>query len=295
MKFCYAMSSGPMSIRTLSNIEIVVYMTALSVEYLHLLSQKAVLYGDGASINLLNAIEWDEVYEIAVDRDTFPDTAYAAAKIYALEKMSIDDIYIDFDVFIKRQRCINQLQNIKCDLLTQYEYFADTDKFSALLNATQYLNSLGITKVADPLSVKGYNSGLIKFGNEKLKAQYIELYKSFYKVHKDTLDINKEDDLILDTYVEEHGLFTIGNQVDQEGKLLFDSRTLIGSIDKNVNFGPVQQLAAEYGYEHLCGQKLNFLPKIKAELGNLNRQKYNQINETLASLSGLLINKYLNE
>lgn len=284
MNFCHSFYSKPVLTKGLIDLESVIWLSSLSVRHLQLLGQRVVLYADKLGIELLKpVVPYDEFIEIEIP-DYVPSDCYAVAKFMALEKMNLDDIHIDNDVFIKTSRCIELITDNGADVVTQLIYKAGMKDHEQLLNAINYLRILNFLPDEFPFML-GTNNGIIGIRNQQLKDDYIDGYLGFLKNNSEILSKYNRKDIVIDTWNEE---WRLCNMIFNEGRNL-KLYTLFGNIVDDPNRVLVTEKANILGYEHLCGLKYPFVHRVMSELYCVDRQLFDNLKIYMNNLLQLLV------
>lgn len=252
-------------------IEKSMYINALSVAYAKSSGAYITCHCDSYMYEYLKELPYDEIF---VDLDDLKDKIkcdstfmWAAGKFVALENEPIGTIHIDFDVFIKSPKCLENMCFDGADFI-----------FSHIENAN-YHEQHSLRDVLTGINMEpnfACNVGIIGFNNENAKRDYINNYNSYlysidYKVGNDK-DINA--DLIL----EQLYLYNMLNE--------YTGRTLVGDqrCDQTIS---MQKRSIDIGFEHLLGRSKyspylmnktkntlkTLFPDIYAKVENMNFNK----------------------
>lgn len=248
-------------------IEKSMYINALSVAYAKASGAYITCHCDSFMYKWLKELPYDEIF---VDLDDLKDKMkcdptfmWAAGKFVALEKEPLGTIHIDFDVFIKSPKCLEEMDFEGADFIFSHIEIADYEEQHSLANIITDVNMN---------TEFGCNVGIIGFMNENAKMDYINNYNSHldidYKVGDDK-DINA--DLIL----EQLYLYQMMNE--------YSSKTLIGD-QRYEQTHTLQERAVNMGFEHLLGRSkyspylmkktkkklLDLFPDIYAKVANMD-------------------------
>lgn len=117
--------------------------------------------------------KYDQI-NIVETEDTVKNRAfYANVKYAACAREPLSTIFIDNDVIITKNDCINKVLNMQCDVVCQH---SDID-YAGYNRSREFLLPivLNAVKVDELMSVSnnGLNGGLLKFNNEELKQRYL--------------------------------------------------------------------------------------------------------------------------
>ena len=281
MKFCHSLLISPNYVTALHQIESIMICSSLSVAYIKSLGYEIKLYTNSLGKKLLKDIPYDEVIDIDY-YDYIPEKCYAQSKIAALELMDEDEIHIDYDVFIKSKTLTDILKTANYDAVVQYVYQVGTNKFESSSNAINYFSIMGLLENCNPYEKEGFNAGILCFKNKELKDCFITAYKDFYKRAQDFTFNVDHSRYILDSYVEEvQGWDIMQNYsvFSLFGNLKYDDSNLSRTMD----------LANTLGYEHLCGPKTTFLPRLMQELSTVDTKIYKIVENKLKDLTKQII------
>lgn len=192
MTFVHSFWSKPLLQKKFQGIEKSLKLTlvnyAYSVECIHKHNHKIVLYTDSIGENILKIIPYDEI--IVIDNTITQNYHFAASiKFEALQRMTLDQILIDGDIFLQKPKVFDCIENSKADMLVTL--FEPRDRIINRHNELAILfNTL---KEIDPLYKRPrfifndgwYNTSIIKFNNIKMKQEYIEQYIKHVKSCED--------------------------------------------------------------------------------------------------------------
>ena len=258
------------------NVKMTIYYYGLSVAYLKKLNQKIDLYTDSEGKKILDHLPYDNIYVVLDNMDkNIPGCNWAAGKIESFKYSKLGDIYIDGDVFIKKQECLDKLlENTNFD-----GYFAGLENpqqrpFTCKKNDPNYeikKNKYNMiywdyNKIMEgfdfPLNIPIYglnacNGGLVIFNNQEYKDKYLYAYDYMLNQIKNSEKVKKEYEknyyLCLDLITEQRFFYEIG----KEYKLGF----LIDhwKRDDNIDYRLSKQANA-IGFQHvLSGVKYDLL------------------------------------
>lgn len=283
MKFCHSLLVSSKFIKCAEQLESMILCSALSVAFIHSLGYKIKLYTNDLGKKLLDGIPYDEIIDIDFF-DFIPETCYAQSKFAALELMDDDEVHIDYDVFIKSKTCIDLLKASTADVVVQYIYQVGSYKFESSLKAINFFKMLGLIDIDYSIDRIGFNAGIICIKNKKLKKEFINAYKSFYKDGYDVIKQIDKTGFILDSYVEEVQMMDI----IQDKK--YSVYSLFGDLrNDNEQLSNASLLAETVGYEHYCGPKHSFKLKLLENLKITDTSLYNIVEQKLQQFANIIL------
>lgn len=271
--------------------EMILYHFSLSMAYVKKLNQTIDLYTDSEGAKLLGHLPYDNIYVVLDDMDDRIDYYnWAAGKIEGLKHAKLGDIYIDGDVYIKTQKCLDIISSH-----TQYDGFFfghETPAQEGFPGMCIYEKHNGpLVKYDFPLNIQkigcdACNGGLIVFNNQQYKDEFIYAYDYMLKqLLDDPVDMNnlpyidKDEDkkLCFDLVMEQRFLWEIGQKYNIEFLLDYWQR----------DEGDIYRLntqANSIGVQHVIGdQKFRLIDKCKATLKKINPDIYQKSYEKLQS------------
>lgn len=265
------------------------WLYSLSVAYLKRLGQTIDLYTDTEGKKLLGHLPYDNIYTVLDDIPTdTPDCCWAYGKIFSLPYVNIGDIYIDGDVFIKSEKCINKLkEHIKYDgyfgglecpdqIPFNMDETDDRYHFHKMCKENIYWDhNAWICTYDFPNDIPVYgkyacNGGVIIFNNEEYKHKFIESYEymlSQIKNDNSFLELYKTDKkLCVDLIFEQRFLYELGKNYKMGFLLDYNNR------GEDLKLTPQ---ADEIGFQHIiCPIKYSFIDKYKHILKNIDKDIY---------------------
>lgn len=157
---------------------------AFSVDCIHKIDHKIVLFADEMGAELLSFIPYDEVH-IVENMNDFSVNFAAQLKFYALEHSDLGDAIIDGDLFIRHSAAHNIIVNSNADIV--YSFFEPNDYTVKTENDVQrytrmyeVMSKFSYEKpyyVPSDLSMYEWmNTSLIRINNQELKDEYIRQY-----------------------------------------------------------------------------------------------------------------------
>lgn len=268
------------------HIESTIYFYSLSVAFIKRLGYSIDLYTDIKGKETLGHLPYDNIFVVLENMsNNIPRCNWAAGKIESFKYAKIGDIYIDGDVFIKTEKCIDKIKNgYQYDAM--FQSIEDIDNVNNFYNTQfeyiYYDNNLEMGKYDFPLNIPkfgkcAYNAGLILFNNQQYKDDFIYAY--YYVLEQickdkfidDIFDLNSH--FCLDLVMEQRFLYEIGKS--------YNIGTLLDywkAVDKNAEgYKTINDQANELGFQHVLGFKKyerEEIEKCKGALKKVNLQIY---------------------
>lgn len=246
-----------------------IWCYASSVAYARKNNAEIHLYADDYARELLGFLPYDNIYPLEVP-EWIPTDFWAAGKFSALQKMSLGDIHIDGDVFIKTSKLCDILENSidSADLIVQSQENSWVYENEFYINCLRIIRDYNIDVNGLPEYSPAWNCGLVCFCNEELKQKYINHYYSCVQRVSETSGalekIRENKETWLDLLFEQQHLYTLS----QDYKVC----NLLG-VGKAVSIN-----AYRLGYQHLIGpEKWIYINKTKNQLYNLDKDIYNNV------------------
>lgn len=267
------------------------WLYSLSVAYLKRLGQTINLYTDSKGKELLGHLPYDNIYTILDDiPNDQPDCCWAYGKIFVLPHVALGDVYIDGDVFIKSEKCIDKLK----EYINYDGYFAGIEDpeqipfnmsenddgyyFSKLCRENIYwdhnnwINSYDFPNNIPVYGKRACNAGVIIFNNAEYKYKFIESYEhmlSQLKRDENLIEVCEDHKHIcLDLIFEQRFLYEIGKNYK------------MGFLLDYYNRDEDQRLTSQadaIGYQHIIGSfKYTLIDKYKYILKNINPDIYEE-------------------
>jgi len=184
-----------------------IYCAMISVLYAKSFGYQVDFYGDERAIRKFRMIPYDRFIEIKIPEGN-PSFMWAQGKFYAMKQMSLGDVHIDIDVFMKSKEIYDILES-KYDCIVQGledQFQTNADTYG---NARQYLSSVNFGDGCNTDVDLAYNVGVIGFKSQKLKDIYLKHYfESLEKIsHLNPPGKNIVPDLI----IEQQHLYQLSN------------------------------------------------------------------------------------
>lgn len=266
-----------------------IWYYALSVAYIKRLGYEIELYTDYFGKNLLGFLPYDNIYTDLENIDCkYSVSCWAQGKIYALQLSDIGNCFIDGDVFIKSEKCLNEILNgLNYDgffqgLENSNDFFNNKTNLS-LKDINNKLNIYddqakrfyNIIEYPENINKKGqhaYNTGLLLLNNKELKDKFISTYNFMLNQINSCekmLEIYLEDkEFCPDLICEQRFMYEISKD--------YNIGTLLDySLNEN-NMQTILEQSIELGYQHVIGQQKYFqLDKCKLNLKHINQDIYN--------------------
>lgn len=157
---------------------------AYSVECVHKFGHTIELYTDLLGSEILKPIPYDKVH--IVENDITNNYHFAASiKFKALQKMSLDQILIDGDIFLEKSIVFELLKNLNKDIVVSLYEPKDKifkpETIQGMFKICTLTNQDGYELPKDGNVHGWYNTSCLKFNNEALKKEYIRQYISHVK------------------------------------------------------------------------------------------------------------------
>ena len=270
MRFVHAFWSKPLFEEKFNKyadvLPAIIYDYAYSFACVKQFGHSIRLFADKKGAELLSFIPYDEV--IILDTLDNQNINFAAqTKFEALQKMNIDEILIDGDLFIRKAEAFEMIDSINTDVL--YSFFEPAvytigpnnervdyyEKIRSALIANKLYFKAPYTIETDYSAFTWPNTSLLKFGNQKMKDEYIRQY--YY--HKKILEKSDFGNSWPDIWIEQKHL-------DKLAKSGYKSRPLVYGFPSTTanNYGVF------IGFVHLGGAKIAQQRLVEYWLNDLN-------------------------
>lgn len=270
MRLVHSLWSKPMLTASESDRKtkevVALWCYASSVAFAKLHKQEIVLFADDYAKELLSFLPYDKVLPLLIQDDT-PSTFWAAGKFAAYSQMEKGDIHIDGDVFLQTAGLVCILNNASkedYDIFVQCIedgtncYAGAYDKVCDILNQ----HNVFYQNKPFPEFTAAYNTGLIGFGDMKLRDKYVSLYfdtinqiKNNQELITDLNEASSAPDIVL----EQQTLYHLS-----KGKKIF---SLLGKGLHSMEYSRM------IGYQHLLGDaKTTYMHKIAAQLYRTDKE-----------------------
>lgn len=274
------------------NVRMTIYYYGLSVAYLKKLNQTIDLYTDSEGKKILEHLSYDNIYVVLDDMDKdIPGCNWAAGKIESFKHSKLGDIYIDGDVFIKRQECLDKLlENTNFDGYfaglenpKQLSFTSNEDDPDYEINKNKYnmiywdYNNL-MEDFDFPLNIPIYglnacNGGLVIFNNQEYKDKYLYAYDYMLNQIKNSERIKEEYEknsyLCLDLITEQRFFYEVGKKYKLGFLLDYWER------DDDIDYRLCKQANA-IGFQHvLSNAKYDLLDRCIRNLKIVDENIYN--------------------
>lgn len=274
------------------NVRMTIYYYGLSVAYLKKLNQTIDLYTDSEGKKILEHLPYDNIYVVLDDMDKdIPGCNWAAGKIESFKYSKLGDIYIDGDVFIKRQECLDKiLENTNFDGYfagvenpQQLPFTSNEDDPDYEIKKNKYnmiyweYNKL-MEDFDFPLNIPIYglnacNGGLVIFNNQEYKDKYLYAYDYMLNQIKNSERIKEEYEkngyLCLDLITEQRFFYEVGKEYKLGFLLDYWER------DNDIDYRLCKQANA-IGFQHvLSNAKYDLLDRCIRNLKIVDENIYN--------------------
>ena len=290
MNFCHAHWSKPMKIQRWGfefdlHREVILYHYSLSVAYIKKLGQTIDLYTDSEGADLLGHLPYDNIYVVLDDMDDRIDYYnWAAGKIEALKHMKLGDVYIDGDVFIKTQKCLDKIIGSK--IYDGFFFGHENPAQEGFMDMNIYEDyEILISHYDYPENIQKYgpsgcNAGLILFHNQEYKDDFINAYEYLLKqiINNPPIVENDYDKRVcFDLIMEQRFLWETGQKYNIEFLIDYWQR------DED-NIRNLNTQANSIGVQHVIGeQKYSLLNKCISTLQKINPDIYQKSYQKLQS------------
>lgn len=180
---------------------------AFSTSLIHKFGYKITLYADKDGADLLSFIDYDNVIVLDVPENNSIHFA-AMIKFMALKKMTLNDVLIDGDIFLRKQEIYDIIEYKKDDVV--YSVFEEN---SGILRKQEYVEYY--TKLMNILENQNFdkpyhnfkledicfpNTSVLKFNNQTAKDEYIKQYEKHFN-YLNNIDFgNVWPDIIIEQY-----------------------------------------------------------------------------------------------
>ena len=228
-------------------------VTALSCYYAKRCGAELTMYTDDLGMQLLDHLPYDNIIVKLNDIDVHYN-AYAYPKFWVMKDLPLGMIHIDNDVFIKSQKCLNELNFTDYDCIVQSKSFIK-GKYPHVDIIDFYKNDLIDYGLEDVLSCNfEFNAGIVGFNNQELKDNYFRTYFDLINITKD-----KISEMHPDILFEQILLYHMSKNYNV--KLLLHNK-----------FEPDQ-----IGYQHLCSNtKWDYIDIVEQLLNRYAPDMYQQ-------------------
>ena len=285
MYFTFAFWYKPLQNKRFDHLtyEMIMLYHSMSNVFLKHLGQKTCLMADKAGADLLSFIDYDKVVILEeLDRDNLNFFFSAMPKFYALQRMSLDDVLIDYDLFIYKPKTLELLANKDCDMIYSFYEGSEMPNYSepsinkhnkCLEKLRKHQDEIEYKIPLNSLSVSYPNTSLMKFNNQSFKDTIISNYFKHYELLK-----NEDFSSCIwpDIYTEQYFL---GLEAKKH------NYNIIPIIpDYNIDKDRDEQYACEIGFCHLGSQKnrmkdssLNLFHRYDPERFDMYLNAYNKL------------------
>lgn len=263
---------------SLSNsLRITLVNYAYSVECIHKFGHTITLYTDVEGYEILKVIPYDKV--VIVENDITQSKHFAASiKFVALQKMDLEDILIDGDIFLERPKVFDVIKNNEADLLVSLfeplELIINKDNQYADIFNNVNLYADDIYKRPSFKKCPGWhNTSVMKFTNEEFKQKHIEQYIKHVQLIG---DMEFKGSTWPDVIFEQYNLAPLSKHYGWTIDLI------------NPYYGISEKWCWDIGFCHLGAVKMRAHETYLGRLEKLNYPLFKQLEEHLIKL----LNKY---
>lgn len=285
MRFVHSLNTDPIFVKDMYGIPTyyrlvgTLIYSAMSLCWVKCWGHEIVLHTDTAGKKLLGFLPYDEIH-LTLDEMKGAHVHprfWAAAKMFAMENEPLGSIHIDNDVFIKRKKAYDLIEQDDSDLMVQeYESGDNYDMFTKVYDThVQFLSDKGV----DINLAGAFNTGILRFNNPELKDMFIRTYKDIVahvsELSSGFLD-NDDPDGIPDLIAEQK---LIHQMCGKHGYKVFE---LLGET-RNVS-----TWAHDIGYQHLLtSMKYTKLEKVLEMLSQVCPMVYIRVAEECVRLNSM--------
>lgn len=261
------MEQGRWNLEKESQLKNTLMMCGLCVTYAKNNGAHITMHCDSSAAKHLENFGYDD---IVVDLDNLEikksssTVMWAAGKFVALDSEPLGTIHIDNDVYLKSEKCIQNMEFSGYDFIIQNIENCSYDELEIFKNLIPTVD----------MDVKhACCVGIVGFNNRKLRDDYV----SHYNYYKDNLEIDKNGNnhLNADLILEQVYLY---NRMIKDG---YTCKMLIGDIRKNT-LNQIQQKSYEMKFEHMLGPAKYtpfILKRSYKELKEINPKIYQYIDD----------------
>jgi hypothetical protein len=277
MNFVHSFWVNPMKGKKFGQIQetlkIILVNYAYSVACIHKFGHTITLYTDKEGYDILKVIPYDKI-EIVENTITQSKHFAASIKFIALQKMSLDDILIDGDIFFEKPKVFDVIKNNKADLLvTLFEpnefIINNGNKVAEMFNSLHIDNDEFYKRPPYKKMPGWYNTSVMKFNNEEFKRKHIEQY--IYHVEQ-VGDKDFPGTLWPDIIFEQYNLTPL-------------SKYYNWTIDViNPYYGKTEQWCWDIGFVHLGAVKLGVHEEYLRRLETLDNALFKTLERHYKSL-----------
>ena len=248
---------------------------AYSAACIHHHNHKIKLYADKKGIEMLNFIPYDEVIEVNLDNESVHFAAQI--KFVALKQMTLDEVLIDGDLFMRKQAAYDRLNSFNVDFVySMYEpnsFILSSDPHKQSYKTMRDVLKKHILDFKSPYdldaSIYDYqwpNTSLMLFHNQKLKDEYIRQY--YY--HKRVLENEEFNKNWPDVIIEQRHMYKLL-------KTGYTSKPMIEMFPTKAS----NDEAVRIGFTHLGAGKIYFNNIIDKWLKELDEEMYDKCHEQI--------------
>jgi hypothetical protein len=232
-----------------------------------------VLHTDKAGRDRYGWLPYDEIY-LSLENHPYDVAFWASGKVIAQAYEPLGSISIDPDVFIKTDRTVSELEELKFyDIITQNEEFGyevgpNMNSWSGVVRLLG-ANNLADLPEFDIRICNAYCCGLVGFNNQRLKDLYVRGYNILYNKLMGLTEFQRTRfEFCPDLIIEQAWLNCCTTALNARVKNLLEDRH--------------QERAVEIAYTHVINvtkYQPETIVKIEELLYQVNKSLYNQVME----------------
>ena len=254
---------------------------ALSVLYIKKLGHTIVLHTDDDGKKLLGGLPYDEIYTTLNDiPEDIPSMMWAYGKFFAMKNEPLGAIHIDGDVFIKKQECLDIINDNNCDIFCQnLDRRAPSSSDPQIHYAAwKLLNEFNLDWKGYPTNGEyQYNVGILRFLNQELKYKY---FNFFYDITEQVQNhpiaikaIKQSAFCAISVVAEQQFLYEM---IQKDG---YKVKTLINKVcDEGYIDTEALKEFEDLGYEHILGaRKYHMKDELMNQLYDLDKNLFHKI------------------
>lgn len=260
-----------------NQLEPSIWLYALSFAYAKRISDKVVLHTDDLGYDFLNCIPYDKIYLSLNELEDEHQKFWSYGKILALENEPIKSIHIDGDVFLKKSIIIDRLhfkndEDLICQMI-ESGYLFDV----GYKNQLPYFNNAfrNVKIKGYGIGERAFNGGVLGFGNQKLKDEFIKNYKKmiFHSKKDENIMFNMDGSYEPNIILEQYYLASLCEYRNDKIKFVLDPTEV-----EKVN--SLNAVADKLGFVHAWGKtkyEVKFQELVKQRLKEINPRLYNSV------------------
>jgi len=261
------------------------WLFALSIAYIKKQGHEIVLHTDKLGKEIYGQLPYDKVF-LTLNKleNSAHEIFWAAGKLLALKAEPIESIHIDGDVFLKKPKVFDLINNSRADLIAQMIEGCICINYSYKDSLDIVTLSLG-KKTPVELNVNqnsAINCGLVKFNNPEFKKRYIDGYEKMLKICNNEHFVKRKSKHIHacpDLILEQWWLKSVLEYYN------YSLQTILPDMDTERSFDKISNTANEIGYTHVVGSdKYYQIGIVKERLSEVAPELYKKVNKIISKL-----------